>query len=54
MHGRTPAIAIADGDMERSNDGKTPAVQFLRFEFDPARVDDWNAGAPVTPASTLR
>lgn len=53
VHGHTPATAIADEDMERSNDEKTAAVHFLRFELDPAMIEDWNAGAPVTLASTL-
>ena len=51
--GHTPVAAIADEDMERSNDGKTAAVHFLRFELDAAMIADWNAGAPVTLASTL-
>ena len=51
--GHTPVAAIADEDMERSNDEKTAAVHFLRFELDAAMIADWNAGAPVTLASTL-
>jgi uncharacterized protein YggL (DUF469 family) len=53
VHGYTPVTAIADEDMERSNDEKTAAVHFLRFELDAAMITDWNAGAPVTLASTL-
>ena len=53
VHGHAPVTAIADEDMERSNDEKTAAVHFLRFELDAAMIADWNAGAPVTLASTL-
>jgi hypothetical protein len=53
VHGYTPVTAIADEDMERSNDEKTAAVHFLRFELDTAMIADWNAGAPITLASTL-
>ena len=53
VHGHAPVTAIADEDMERSNDEKTAAVHFLRFELDAAMITDWNAGAPVTLASTL-
>jgi hypothetical protein len=34
---REPVIAIADEDLDRSNDAKTSAVHFLRFEL-PAPV----------------
>jgi hypothetical protein len=53
VQGHTSITAIADEDMERSNDEKTAAVHFLRFELDKAMITDWNAGAPVTLASTL-
>ena len=53
VHGHAPVTAIADEDMERSNDEKTAAVHFLRFELDAAMITDWNARAPVTLASTL-
>ncbi|GAB2534459.1 DUF3501 family protein [Rhodanobacter koreensis] len=53
VHGHAPVTAIADEDMERSNDEKTAAVHFLRFELDAAMIANWNAGAPVTLASTL-
>ena len=53
VHGHAPVTAIADEDMERSNDEKTAAVHFLRFELDAAMIADWNAGAPITLASTL-
>jgi hypothetical protein len=53
VYGHAPVTAIADEDMERSNDEKTAAVHFLRFELDDTMIADWNAGAPVTLASTL-
>ncbi len=53
VHGHAPITAIADEDMERSNDEKTAAVHFLRFELDAAMIADWNVGAPITLASTL-
>jgi hypothetical protein len=53
VDGHAPATAIADEDMERSNEEKTSAVHFLRFELDAAMVADWRAGAAVTLASTL-
>jgi hypothetical protein len=44
-----PAItAIADEDLPRSNEEKTSAVHFLRFEPDPAAIADFKAGKPVT------
>lgn len=53
VYGHAPVTAIADEDMERSNDEKTAAVHFLRFELDDTMIADWNAGARVTLASTL-
>lgn len=53
VHGHAPVVAVADEDMERSNDEKTAAVHFLRFELAPAMIADWNAGAAVTLTSTL-
>jgi hypothetical protein len=51
--GHAPVTAIADEDMERSNEEKTSAVHFLRFELDAAMIADWKKGATVTLASTL-
>ena len=34
-------IAVADEDMERSNEEKTSAVHFLRFEFDENMIEDF-------------
>jgi hypothetical protein len=53
VHGHAAVAAIADEDMERSNEQKTAAVHFLRFELAPAMIADWRAGAAVTLASTL-
>lgn len=35
--------AIADEDLERSNEEKTSAVHFLRFEFNNAMIEDFKA-----------
>ncbi|KZC37982.1 MULTISPECIES: DUF3501 family protein [Rhodanobacter] len=53
VHGHAAVVAVADEDMERSNEEKTAAVHFLRFELDAAMIADWRAGAAVTLASTL-
>jgi hypothetical protein len=42
-----PVRAIADEDLDRSNETKTSAVHFLRFELTPAMVTDLRAGAPL-------
>lgn len=39
--------AIADEDMERSNEDKTSSVHFLRFQLDPAQVAAVKAGAAI-------
>jgi len=53
VQGHATVTAIADEDMERSNDEKTAAVHFLRFELDPTMIADWRAGATITLSSTL-
>ena len=53
VHGHAPCAAVADEDMERSNEEKTAAVHFLRFPLDAVRVAAWKAGVPVTLACTL-
>ena len=40
-----PVSAIADEDLDRSTEQKTSAVHFLRFEFTPAHVSAFKAGA---------
>ncbi|EQD68719.1 hypothetical protein B2A_00316 [mine drainage metagenome] len=47
-----PVLAIADEDLPRSNDSKTAAVHFLRFELT-AMIAAWRAGAVVTLRATL-
>lgn len=42
-----PIKAIADEDLPRSDDEKTAAVHFLRFELDVARAADFKRGRPV-------
>ncbi len=46
--GAAPAVhAIADEDMDRSNEAKTSAVHFLRFELDAGRVAAFKSGSNV-------
>lgn len=40
VEGHAPVRGIADEDLPRSNDEKTSAVHFLRFELDPAMAVD--------------
>lgn len=42
-----PALAIADEDLERSNESKTSAVHFLRFELSPAMIAAVRDGAAI-------
>ena len=44
---QAPVRAIADEDLDRSNETKTSAVHFLRFELSPAMVAELRAGAPL-------
>ena len=39
---------IADEDMSRSNDEKTSAVHFLRYQLNTEQIDAAKSGAPVT------
>ena len=50
--GAESVTAIADEDMERSNDDKTSAVHFLRFELTPAMIAGWKHGAEIIVRST--
>jgi len=45
--------AIADEDLERSNDEKTSAVHFLRFELTPAMIASLKAGAVLAAGIDL-
>jgi hypothetical protein len=40
-------LAIADEDLDRSNETKTSAVHFLRFELTPAMIAAARAGSPL-------
>jgi hypothetical protein len=42
-----PAYAIANEDLPRSNDEKTAAVHFLRFNLTPALIAAVKSGAPI-------
>ena len=42
-----PVPAIADEDLDRSNETKTSAVHFLRFELTPALIARLRAGDPL-------
>lgn len=44
-HGRV--VAVADEDLERTNEGKTSAVHFLRFELDAAAKSALKSGASL-------
>jgi Protein of unknown function (DUF3501) len=41
-------FAIADEDMERTNDEKTSAVHFLRFELSPSMLEAMKGGASLS------
>jgi hypothetical protein len=43
----TPVPAIADEDLDRSNETKTSAVHFLRFELTPALIARLRGGDPL-------
>jgi uncharacterized protein YggL (DUF469 family) len=59
VDGQAKTYAIADEDLERENDEKTSSVHFLRFEFTPAMIAAFKAGAAVAvgcdhPAYAMR
>jgi hypothetical protein len=43
-----PVLAIADEDLDRSNETKTSAVHFLRFELTPELIARLRAGEPLS------
>jgi len=45
VEGQPAFLGIADEDIERSNESKTSAVHFVRFELDPAAKAAFRAGA---------
>lgn len=47
IEGHPPSKAIADEDLPRSNEEKTSAVHFLRFELDDSSIADFRNGAAV-------
>ena len=47
VEGHAPVQGSADEDLPRSNDEKTAAVHFLRFELDAAMAADFKSGKPV-------
>ena len=46
--GHDPVFAIANEDMDRSDDDKTAAVHFLRFEFDAAMIRSLKEGTALS------
>jgi hypothetical protein len=48
VHGQPRVYAHADEDMDRSNQSKTSAVHFLRFEFPPAAIGALREGAGLS------
>lgn len=50
VEGHAPIIAIADEDLPRSNEEKTSAVHFLRFELPVPAIEDFKRGVGVTVA----
>jgi hypothetical protein len=47
VEGHDRVYAVADEDMERSNEQKTSAVHFLRFEFAPSMIESFRDASPV-------
>jgi len=47
VDGHERVYAIADEDLERSNEQKTSAVHFLRFEFAARVIESFKRGNPV-------
>ena len=50
IDGCAPVGVFADDDMERSNDSKTSAVHFVRFELTPEHVAAFKRGAAIAIA----
>jgi hypothetical protein len=51
--GHEAVYAIADEDLERTNDEKTSAVHFLRFEFTAAMIASLKSGAELAAGIDL-
>ncbi|MFC1777188.1 DUF3501 family protein [Pseudomonadota bacterium] len=52
VDGYEPVYAIANEDLERSNEEKTSAVHFMRFELQPDMIAALHAGAALKMGST--
>lgn len=48
VKGFDPVYAIANEDLERSNEEKTSAVHFMRFELEPEMIDALHSGAELS------
>ena len=48
VEGFDPVYAIANEDLERSNEEKTSAVHFMRFEMEPGMISALKAGGRLT------
>jgi len=53
VSGHDTVIAVADEDLERSNDTKTSAVHFLRFELTGGMIASLTAGASLAAGIDL-
>jgi hypothetical protein len=51
VEGHGPVFAIANEDLERSNEEKTSAVHFMRFELEPGMIAALRKGAALTLGS---
>ncbi len=51
--GHEPVYAIADEDLARTNDEKTSAVHFLRFELSPTMIASLKSGAALAAGIDL-
>ena len=51
--GHAPVFAIADEDLERSNEEKTSAVHFLRIELSAGMIASLQAGAALAAGIDL-
>ncbi len=53
VEGHDKSFAISDEDLERTEDGKTSAVHFSRFELDAGMVESLKNGAGLNMGSDL-
>jgi hypothetical protein len=53
VEGQERVVAVADEDLERSNESKTSAVHFLRFELTAAMINALASGAPLAAGIDL-